>query len=99
MMGSVKSIETKADFDAALLTHPEEVKSVLTVCLVDRMQWFSVGVVDSVGDGIVDDSHKIVEEKGFGDKVSFTQYALLEDPNWKISKMGLTLEEVESLLR
>lgn len=61
--------------------------------LLNTKEWFNVGEVD--GEGVTDDTHKVVADEQIGKKY---QYELKENLNAKIFRMGHTTEEVEKIL-
>lgn len=89
MKGFPKFINSKADVDNLKLTHAAELKSYLQDILDFKDQWIMISKLDAVAVGVVDATHKVVEEKDQGGTViGRYQYELKEDPNCRIFVLG-----------
>jgi len=98
MQGFPKVIQTRHDVEVLLLTHPIETKVFLSEISNDILQWYPSGELVGVeGEGITDDTHKVVIEEREGVEYK-TQYELKENPNCKLYQMGYTIEEVKVII-
>ena len=77
--------------------YPEKTKEFLQRCLNDRMQWMTSGSIES-GDGITDETHRVVENDVPGGGIKRHQQEYMEDSNCRLFRLGFTVEEAESLL-
>ena len=101
MKGLPKHLNTKEDYYYIKNNFDEAYwKPQWQLLLDSRYEWFFVKYLDIRAEGIEDNTHKIVEERGSEeDEVRYSQYEYRENPNAKIYKLGFTIEEVERALK
>jgi hypothetical protein len=99
MQGFPKVIQTRHDVEVLLLTHPSETKVFLSELINDILQWYPSGELIGVEEGITDDTHKVIENKGIDDVITFIQYELRDNPNAKLFQLGFTVEEVKNIIK
>ena len=98
MRGFPKVLKTKMDYLNCLAMYPERTKQALKTLYADRFIWQKGEEVESEEAGVTDDTHKVVTEKVDGvDK--YYQYALVEDSNARVFRLGFTAEEIEELTK
>lgn len=102
-------ISTKYDVDNLKGTFPKETKKFLETIRDDRFIWVTTGTLEHKEDGIVDETHRVIEiyedipdneieEKLNKVVVGYAQQELQEDSNARVFRMGYTLEEIEILI-
>lgn len=84
MKGFPKYNNTKTDLDNLINLYPQETKQYVQTLIDTKDNWFPV---DIIGDGLVDDTHKVYEDPETKEK---TQYELREDPNGPLFRLGFT---------
>lgn len=98
MDGYPKNLNTKQDYEY-VRNHfsKEQWEGDFRDLLTSSKDWFNVGKI--TGNGVTDDTHKVVVDEGIGGAPSATyQYELRENPDAKIFRIGYTVEEVEKIL-
>lgn len=101
MEGYPKTLNTKADYEYVLENYPDLAKDDLHRLLDASRDWFFVSYLDPEDPGIVNDTHKVLEQKegeGEGDTARRAQYEFRINPTCKLIRMGFTVEEVEDIL-
>ena len=101
MYGYPKRLNTKKDYISVKENFPKEQWSKDWQALLDsRMNWFVTGELEREAYGITDETHKVIKEDPMGEEgeTKYYQAELQEDPNCKLFKLGLTVEEVEEAL-
>lgn len=89
MKGFPKFINSKEDVDNLKLTHAAELKSYLQDILDFKDQWIMISKLAAGAVGVVDATHKVIEEKDqSGAAIGRYQYELKEDPNCRIFELG-----------
>ena len=94
MKGFPKIIGTRHDVESLLISHPEETKVYLKMCLDEVMQWYPCEMQE-----LEDDTHKVVESEATDtQEVTRQQYELKVDPNAKLFRLGYTVEEAVNIV-
>lgn len=97
MVGYPKFLNTKEDYEFVRANFPkEEWESDFKALLNERYEWFNLGEIE--GEGVTDDTHKVVEDKQDDGTITRYQYEYKENENARIYRLGYTVEEVESIL-
>ena len=97
MVGYPKFLNTKEDYEFVRANFPKEQwKSDFKALLDERYEWFNLGEIE--GEGVTDDTHKVVEDKRDDETVVRYQYEYKENENARIYRLGYTVEEVENIL-
>ena len=97
MVGYPKFLNTKEDYEFVRANFPkEEWESDFKALLNERYEWFNLGEIE--GEGVTDDTHKVVEDKRDDETVVRYQYEYKENENARIYRLGYTVEEVENIL-
>lgn len=97
-------IATKYDVNNLRDIFPKETKQFLECLKGDRFIWEDKGDIPSIEDGIVDDTHKVVEVliqptcEGEEPTKELHQLELIEDKNARVFRMGYTLNEIDSII-
>ena len=94
MRGFPRTITTKNDIQNLLQLYPDETREVLRQLLDTRFVWRSTGAITEGAAGIQDATHRVMRTES-----GLEQFALVEDENAKIFRMGLSVEEVEEMLK
>ena len=94
MKGYPKTIATRHDLDVALDAEPTLAKQYLGMLIDERMVWVPVEMQE-----LEDDTHKIVVGKDHDGNETRQQFELIEDTNCKLFRLGLTVEEVEAMIK
>ena len=98
MQGYPKWLNSKVDVLNVVRDFPrKDWEKDLQALIDNRFGWYPVKNLDPGENGIEDDTHKVVDQ-GDGAEMIRTQYELRENPNARIYQMGLTVEEVQSML-
>jgi hypothetical protein len=97
MLGFPKWINTKADVQYVLTAYPAQMRAKLQEWLDTRFVWQAIGEL-TTEQGLTDDTHKVVDEPQDDGSIRRYQYALIEDPHATIYRLGLTVDEVVSLI-
>ena len=99
MRGIPKVFGTEQDVINSLAEDPAATKAKLRELLAGRMAWFPVQRLDNGALGLTDATHKVIEQGGDeGQATELWQYALQEDANAHLFKIGLTVEKVNQYL-
>lgn len=94
MIGIPKHLNTREDYEFLKTNFPASVwKPRFQDLLTDRMQWFNTGVLNAGDAGMVDATHKVVE-----DETVKYQFELKNDPGCALNRLGFSIEEVEAFL-
>ena len=99
MKGFPKHINTKQDVLQCMTKWPEQTKDFIQRMLDNRYSW----MVDlKLGDneaGVNDETHRVVEitNEETGNIEERYQHIWKEDPNCKLFRLGLTVEEAEEI--
>ena len=97
MVGYPKFLNTKEDYEFVRANFPKEQwESDFKALLNERYEWFNLGEIE--GEGVTDDTHKVVEDKRDDETVVRYQYEYKENENARIYRLGYTVEEVENIL-
>ena len=97
MVGYPKFLNTKEDYEFVRANFPKEQwESDFKALLDERYEWFNLGEIE--GEGVTDDTHKVVEDKRDDETVVRYQYEYKENENARIYRLGYTVEEVENIL-
>ena len=97
MVGFPKFLNTKEDYEFVRANFPKEQwESDFKALLNERYEWFNLGEIE--GEGVTDDTHKVVEDKRDDETVVRYQYEYKENENARIYRLGYTVEEVENIL-
>ena len=97
MVGYPKFLNTKEDYEFVRANFPKEQwESDFKALLNERYEWFNLGEIE--GEGVTDDTHKVVEDKRDDETVVRYQYEYKENENARIYRLGYTVEEVEAIL-
>lgn len=98
MRGYPKNLNTKKDYEYVRANFPAEEWKPDWQKLLDTMKdWFFEGNLESKDDGVVDETHKIVES-GQGEEKTYAQYVLEVNPTCKLLQLGFTEAEVMAAL-
>jgi hypothetical protein len=93
MKGYPKTIATLHDLEVARAAEPELAKQYLRALLDERMVWVQTEMKD-----LEDDTHKIVVEEDMDGNETRQQFALVEDQNCKLFRLGLSVADAEVML-
>ena len=97
MVGYPKFLNTKEDYEFVRANFPKEQwESDFKALLNERYEWFNLGEIE--GEGVTDDTHKVVEDKRDDETVVRYQYEYKANENARIYRLGYTVEEVEAIL-
>lgn len=101
MKGYPHHLNTKADYLFVHENFPREKWLPDFQALLDsRQDWFFEKHLESKGEGIEDETHKIVEfQENEEAPVTYDQYVLREYEGALIFRLGFTVEEVEELIK
>ena len=97
MQGFSKYLNTRQDVENMIDRYPQETAAYLQKLLDGRFAWMVIGELAADDDGLVDDTHKVVEEEREG-RVVRLQMELREDPGAHLFRLGLTVEEAEKII-
>lgn len=99
MRGYPKNLNTREDYEFVKKEFPDSLWKQSFRDLLDNVnEWFYVGEIKN-GSGLEDATHKVVELKKEDGSSYKVQYALKENKNCKLFKLGYTIDEVEELLK
>lgn len=107
MKGYPQHLNTKADYMYVRANFPREQWLPDFQALLDSTHdWFFEKHLDTKEDGLVDSTHKVVENKSVEldkegkpiEKVTYSQYVLKENPLCKLNLIGFTVDEVLEIL-
>jgi len=93
MKGYPNTIATLHDLEVARAAEPELAKQYLRALLDERMVWVQTEMKD-----LEDDTHKIVVVEDMDGNETRQQFALVEDQNCKLFRLGYTIEEVTNIV-
>ncbi len=97
MVGYPKFLNTKEDYEFVRANFPKEKWKADFQSLLDtRFDWFNEGEIE--GEGVTDDTHKVVEGKQDNETVVRYQYVYKENENARIYQLGYTVDEVKAIL-
>jgi len=96
MHGYPNHLNTRYDVDYVVGNFPEEARADIQRMLDARWIWQTTG--DAGGGGVIDDSHRVVEEKDESGATKLLQQELVEDPNCQLFRLGLTVAEAEAMV-
>jgi hypothetical protein len=101
MRGFPKHLNTRYDVEHCLEYYPEETKAFLTQKLAEVKKWQATSKLASAAVGVTDETHKVVDVKDQSGKEvkERYQYEYKDDPNCELFRLGLTVEEVEKMLK
>jgi hypothetical protein len=91
MKGFPKYINSRSDLDNCAAEFPEQTRLFLLDILNFKDVWVVTKILSDEDDGLVDDTHKVVESKNNDGVVTQRyQYELMEDPaeNGPIKRFG-----------
>lgn len=94
MQGYPKHLNCKEDYEYVRANFPREKweKSFQSL-LNTQYAWFNTGAVE--GDGVTDDTHKVVKDEETGKQYQF-EYRL--NPDCTMNRIGYTEEEIRQIL-
>lgn len=99
MKGFPKHFNTKKDVENCLTQWPERTKTVLQQMLDARFAWVIDRKLADDESGITDETHKITEVTDDADNVvERYQMKWEEDPSCQLFRLGLTVDEVETMI-
>ncbi len=100
MKGEPKHWNTKKDVMVALKGWPERTKKTLQTFLNGVEKWMVDKKLKDGEKGVTDKTHKIREIKDEETDEVVERYQLVykQDPNCKLFRIGLTVEEVKKIL-
>jgi hypothetical protein len=103
MRGKPHSLNSKADYYYIKENFEPDYWKPLWQNMYDlRMEWMPGELLERKEDGIVDETHRVVEIKndmgGEEGKVTYQQETYEENPYSDFVRMGFTVEEVEAAL-
>lgn len=97
MVGYPKFLNTKEDYEFVRANFPKEQwESDFKALLNERYEWFNLGEIE--GEGVTDDTHKVVEDKQDDGTITRYQYEYKENENARIYRLDYTVDEVENIL-
>lgn len=94
MRGFPKHLNTKQDYLNCINEFPQETKNELQRLLDSRFVWVATAVLEDDEQGIIDDTHEVVETDD-----GRVQRELIEDTNSELVRLGFTVEEVQEMLK
>lgn len=98
-MKGLSNINTKEDVLNLIRDYPEEEKKELESLYADRFIWQTTGTLESLEQGINDETHRAFATKSEdGETEIFIQQEKVVDENAFIYRLGFTDEEVQALL-
>lgn len=97
MVGYPKFLNTKEDYEFVRANFPREKwEGDFKALLNERYEWFNVG--EAEGEGVTDETHKVVESTNIDGVVTRSQYEYKENENARIYRLGYTVDEVKAIL-
>lgn len=101
MQGFPKYFGTKQDVLNCMDDFAKETKNFLQELLDTKDVWIMTNKLDTSDNGIVDDTHKVVEvtDNITAEIKEKYQYELMEDRNGTIFRLGFSVQEVEELVK
>lgn len=98
MKGFSKHLNTKNDYlNIKKDFQFSEYKSAFQELLDQKDAWMNMGVI-SEGDGVIDDTHKVIENEVAGESTVKYQYEYKEDSEAAIFRLGFSTNEVREIL-
>ena len=94
MVGKTRYLNTKHDYNYAK-DHYDNWREYWQELYDSRMIWANV---ELVGEGIEDDTHRLIQSRDMEDNEIIIQQELQVDPNAKLSRIGFTEGEVAAAL-
>lgn len=94
MRGFPKHLNTKQDYLNCINEFPQETKNELQRLLDSRFVWVATAVLEDDEQGIIDDTHEVVETDD-----GRVQRELIEDTNSELVRLDFTVEEVQEMLK
>ena len=104
MRGIPKVFGTVQDVENSMAEDAQATKARLRQLLEGRFAWFAVRMLKAGEAGQEDDTHRVIAQgggmgpDGKEGPIERWQYALQEDPNAAMFKIGLTVETIEGYL-
>ena len=98
MRGFPKHLNTNEDVQACLRLYPEETKRHLAALYQNRFVVKELKVLSDKETGLVDDLHEVVLRETADGVVEKVQLQKVEDPSALIFQLGLTKEEVKTII-
>lgn len=103
MRGIPKCFATKQDYLNCLELFPEKTKVELKRLLAERFYWKKTKELNSVDDGVSDETHCVTEEKATDEKTGedtmrYSQLEWCENPNAAMFRLGFTVKELKKLV-
>lgn len=100
MVGFPKHLNTEADYEYVRTHFPAaEWRPHWQALLDEKDAWLMTALLAEGDDGVVDETHKVVEVEGDAGVVQRYQYEFKEDPNCKLFRVGLTANRIRSVLQ
>lgn len=98
MRGYPKFLNSKEDYEYVRKNFPkQEWEKDFRALLENCYDWYFVKNLESEAAGVIDDTHKVVENEQDGAK-TYAQYEYKHNDNCKLDKLGYTKAEVEKIL-
>ena len=105
MRGAAKHFNTLADVENSMAVDKEGTKPLLRRLKEGRFIWVDLGPLAAGASGLTDDTHKVMDvggmDAGGAEQERATkphQFALREDPNGWLFRLGLTVEKIDAYL-
>lgn len=99
MRGFPKHFNSKKDVEVCQKHWPQRTKQVMEKMKDERMQWVNVKKLKSSELGTKDKASRVLEVKDEkGEVVERYQQEFREDPQAKLCRLGLTVEDAEKVI-
>ena len=92
-----KWINTAEDVSNCLADYPEETKAFLQGLLDNRFIWQSA-VLPQGDAGVNDETHMVVQQPDQNGATQNVQLTLIEDPNARLFKLGLSVAGAQEMI-
>ena len=96
--GIFPPLNTKEDYYLAIQTNSSNYKQLFQDLLDTRVMWVKERELSSPTEGITDSTHKVIVVPQVGGVSKVYQYALQENTEAKIFKLGFTVTEVMAIV-
>jgi len=98
MRGYPKHCNTKKDVLIALEVDPVRAKAFLQDATNHRDGWHVVGNIDTETDGIIDDTHRVVDQSDDESSADWYQEEYGPLPGNLLDRIGITVSEAEEYI-
>lgn len=100
MKGFPKYLNTRQDVINVIADYPDQTRAFLQRCLDERFGWITVRKLEPGEIGVTDETHRTTEIKDDITQEVMERYQeeYKEDPNCKLFRLGLTVEEAQNLV-